>query len=63
MSLVLQSYWRSSAAQRVRIALNLRGLKASQVAVDLRSGAQSTEHFRSVQPQGLIPAFEGDDGG
>ena len=55
---VLYDYWRSSAAYRVRIALNLKGVAYRSVAVDLRAGEQAGEAFRAVNPQGLIPALE-----
>ena len=52
---VLYSFWRSSAAYRVRIALNLKGLKYATKAIDLRSGAQSGVGFKLLNPQGLVP--------
>ena len=56
----LYTYFRSTAAYRVRIALNVKGLSYQPVARDLRSGA--SEHRRSeylaLNPQGLIPALE-----
>jgi maleylpyruvate isomerase len=57
----LYDYWRSSAAYRVRIALNFKGLTYEQVAVDLRAGAQRTPAFLELNPQGLVPVLE-DDG-
>ena len=61
MTLILHSYWRSSAAYRVRIALNLKGVSYQQVTHDLRQGAQSAADYRAVNPQGLVPALEADD--
>ena len=57
----LYDYWRSSAAYRVRIALNFKGLTYEQVAVDLRAGTQRTPEFLEINPQGLVPVLE--DGG
>ena len=62
MSLVLHGYWRSGAAYRVRIALNLNSLAATPANVDLRTGAQRGAGHRAIQPQGLVPAIEGEDG-
>jgi maleylpyruvate isomerase len=57
----LYDYWRSSAAYRVRIALNLKGVAYDAVPVDLRTGAQSDASYKSINPQGLVPAIETDD--
>ena len=54
----LHDYWRSSAAYRVRIALNFKGLAYEQIAVDLRKGAQREPAFLALNPQGLVPVLE-----
>ena len=54
----LYSFFRSSAAYRVRIALNLKGLSYDYVAKHLRRGEQTKPEYRSIHPQGLIPALE-----
>ncbi len=55
----LYSYWRSSAAYRVRIALNLKGLDYEIVPVHLtdEGGHQHSKAFREVNAQGLIPVL------
>jgi len=53
----LYTYFRSSAAFRVRIALNLKGLKPEQVFVHLRKKEQSAEEYRALNPQALIPTL------
>ncbi len=58
----LYTYFRSSAAYRVRIALNLKGLAYEPVFVHLRHGEQQSESYRAVNPQGLVPALETDEG-
>jgi maleylacetoacetate isomerase len=55
---VLYDYWRSSAAYRVRIALNLKGIDYESRQVDLREGAQQSDEYRALNPQGLVPMFE-----
>jgi maleylacetoacetate isomerase len=57
----LYSYFRSSAAFRVRIALNLKQLDYETIAIHLRRNDQSKPDYRGVNPQGLVPALE--DGG
>ncbi len=56
----LYSYWRSSAAFRVRIALNIKDIEAEVVPVHLvkNGGEQHSDSFRAVNPQGLVPALE-----
>src|SRR5437660_5169337 len=54
----LYGYFRSSAAFRVRIALNLKKLDYESAFIHLRRGDQRQPDFRSVNPQGLVPALE-----
>jgi maleylacetoacetate isomerase len=54
----LYGYFRSSAAFRVRIALNLKGLDYEGAFVHLRRGDQRRPEFLGVNPQGLVPALE-----
>jgi maleylacetoacetate isomerase len=58
----LYSYFRSSAAYRLRIALNLKGLDYDYVAINLLKQEQKSEHFRAINPAALVPALETDDG-
>ena len=58
--LVLYDYWRSSAAYRVRIALNLKGLSWTSHTVDLAAGEQGGDEHRSRNPLGLVPVLEVD---
>ena len=56
-SLQLYSYWRSSAAYRVRIGLNLKGLAYEIVPVHLvrDGGEQHSIEYRQINPQQLVP--------
>jgi maleylacetoacetate isomerase len=55
---ILYEYWRSSAAYRVRIALNLKGVDYESCPVDLREGEQKSSGYRAVNPQGFVPMLE-----
>lgn len=57
----LYGYFRSSAAFRVRIALNLKGLIYEQAFIHLRKNDQRSESYLGINPQGLVPALI-DDG-
>ncbi|WP_047243519.1 maleylacetoacetate isomerase [Chromobacterium subtsugae] len=58
---VLYGYFRSSAAYRVRIALNLKGLAYQYRAVNLLKGEQRSADYLAINPHGLVPLL--DDGG
>lgn len=58
----LYDYVSSSAAFRVRIALNLKGADYELVPVNLLKGEQSSPAYRSTNPQGLVPTLEVDGG-
>lgn len=60
--MILHGYWRSGTSYRTRIALNLKGLEYQQAPLDLRTGAQKSAAYLSLNPQGLVPALETDDG-
>jgi maleylacetoacetate isomerase len=57
--LILYSYWRSSAAFRVRIALNLKGLRYETRAVHLvrNGGEQHSAAYAALNPQELVPTL------
>ena len=63
MSIKLYSYWRSSAAYRVRIALNLKDLDYDIVPVSLAPGVSEHrgEAYRRKNPQMLVPFLEDGD--
>jgi maleylacetoacetate isomerase len=53
----LYTYFRSSAAFRVRIALNLKGLEYASIPIDLRPAAHRQPDYLDLNPQGLVPAL------
>jgi len=59
-TLQLYSYWRSSAAYRVRLALAWKGLAAEIIPIDLRAGAQRGVDYMARNPQGLVPLLVAD---
>jgi len=58
----LYTYFRSAAAYRVRIALNLKGIAYDAAPVHLlrNGGEQLSDAYRAINPAGLVPALEED---
>ena len=54
----LYSYFRSSAAYRLRIALNIKGISYQQVPVNLLKSEQKSTDYLTVNPQGLVPSLK-----
>jgi maleylacetoacetate isomerase len=59
----LYGYFRSSAAFRVRIALNLKNLVYEAAAIHLRRNDQAKPEYLATNPQGLVPTLELANGG
>ena len=55
---ILYDYYRSSAAYRVRIGLNLKRIAYESRPVNLLEGAQRSDDYRALNPQGLVPILE-----
>ena len=64
MTLTLYTYWRSTTAYRVRIALNLKGIGAAHVPVDLvrDGGQQHAPGYVALNPSHLVPTLVLEDG-
>ncbi len=58
----LYNYFRSSASFRVRIALNLKGLRYEYVPIHLSKGEQKQPEFASLSAEQLVPLLELDNG-
>ena len=58
----LFSYWRSSAAYRVRIALNIKGLEVDFAPINLLAHEHKSSDYLARNPAGLVPALQLDDG-
>lgn len=54
----LYTYFRSSAAYRVRIALNLKGVSYESVAINLLKGEQRLAEYGAINPQHRVPALD-----
>lgn len=61
-SMKLYGYYRSSASYRIRIALNAKHIDYDNAAVLLNKGAQHTAQFKAINPMGLVPVLETNDG-
>lgn len=57
MMTLLHGYWRSSAAYRLRIALNLKGISYDQLSVNLKDGHQRETAHKALHPQGFVPVL------
>ena len=55
---ILHDFWRSTAAYRVRIALNLKGIAYRAVPIDLGQGENLRDDYFSLNPQGLVPTLQ-----
>ncbi|EEE39010.1 maleylacetoacetate isomerase [Rhodobacteraceae bacterium KLH11] len=55
---ILFDYWRSSASYRVRIALNLAGIRYQPIVIDLVNGAHRAPEHLARNPQGLVPVLD-----
>ncbi|TPE60433.1 maleylacetoacetate isomerase [Sandaracinobacter neustonicus] len=60
--MILHGYFRSGAAWRVRIGLHWKGVSYQDVALNLRTGEQTSAQWRARNPQAMVPALELDDG-
>ncbi len=60
--LTLHSYWRSSAAYRVRIVLNLKGVTYRYKSVNLLETQHKASEYLDLNPAGLVPTLELEDG-
>lgn len=54
----LYGFFRSGTSHRLRIALNLKGLRYDQVAIDLRTERHLEAAYKAVNPQQLVPALD-----
>ena len=54
----IYGYFRSSAAFRLRIAMNLKGLSYDHNLINLQAGDHLSDSFRLINPQGRVPALD-----
>ncbi len=60
--MLLHGFHRSSASWRVRIALGLKNIEFEQKSYTLRAGDQRQDAYLALNPQGLVPSLELEDG-
>jgi maleylacetoacetate isomerase len=60
MSVTLYGFWRSLAAYRVRVALNLKGVPFEEVSINLVGGEQFGEAYSALNPQHVVPLLKHD---
>ena len=60
MSVTLYGFWRSLAAYRVRVALNLKGIPFNEISINLASGEQFGEAYSALNPQHVVPLLKHD---
>ena len=53
----MYGFWRSAAAFRVRIALNIKGLDFAEEMIDLDAGVQNGAAYRAINPQEVVPTL------
>lgn len=58
MQVTLYGYWRSLAAYRVRVALNLKGISFEEISVNLAGGEQFGEAYSALNPQHVVPLLK-----
>ena len=56
----LYNFFRSGTSHRLRIALNLKGLRYEYIAVNLRSEEHLSARYKALNPQGFVPTLETD---
>jgi maleylacetoacetate isomerase/maleylpyruvate isomerase len=59
----LYGFWRSLATYRVKVALDLKGVKVEEVSIDLLKGMQHQPDYKAVNPQATVPSLVLEDGG
>lgn len=59
--MILHDYYRSSAAYRVRIALNIKQIQYQQKVVNLINNEQQSSCYKELNPQGLVPTLQHKD--
>jgi maleylpyruvate isomerase len=59
---ILYDFFRSAAAYRVRIVLNLKEINVEHIYVKLRNGEHKASSYKEMNPQGLVPTLTLTDG-